>query len=112
MDEETKEQKKKETEEFVAKQEVEAQTELEELAKDHCPICKERIFNFPYNAILPYPFLWIECPKCGMVFCPTSIRRRKLRQAVEAQKLVQPATEMPEEPVIEVVGARKSRKRK
>lgn len=51
------------------------------MAGDLCPHCGTKTINFPYFEVfvLPtHPFIWLECPACGVIFCPKSARERKL----------------------------------
>lgn len=81
MSEEMAKKKKEEIEE-IEKQETSDQAELE---RDKCPYCGKLFNTFEYVTMLPPPFFWMECPGCGMVFCPDSIRKRKLQMGVSAK---------------------------
>jgi hypothetical protein len=69
--------RKKEEEELLAKRELEMK---EALRNDKCPVCFTQTGDFIYMAMLPPPMVWLECPNCGTVFCPESIRRKKIEQ--------------------------------
>ena len=53
---------------------------LEEMSRDCCPRCGLLTNDFAYFVILPPPFGWVECPKCGTIFSPLSIRKVKLEE--------------------------------
>ncbi len=74
MSEEQSEIKKKEIEEL----EKTEKRILEDMDADACPYCNRLTKTFEYLTLLPSPFGWLECPGCGMIFCPASIRRQKL----------------------------------
>jgi len=59
------------------------------MENDTCPKCGKFTKTFEYVIMFPAPFGWIECPGCGTVFSPTSIRKQKL--AKFAVNMVQPA---------------------
>ena len=73
MSEEMAEKRRKEIEEMQA----EEQAILEEMKGDHCPNCKLFTSQFSYVIMFPAPFGWLECPGCGVVFSPQSIRKQK-----------------------------------
>jgi ribosomal protein S27AE len=57
----------------------------EEIKDDRCPHCGTHASLFPYVNFNPINH-WVECPACGVVFAPLSIRRRKLAIAAGVQK--------------------------
>jgi len=75
MSEEVAEQKKKEIEELEVR---EAQI-ANEIGRDSCPLCGRLAKDFEYLVMMPPPFGWLECPGCGCVFCPSSLRKEKLQ---------------------------------
>lgn len=68
-------EKKKLEEERLAKEDAEIEKEM---ANDKCPLCGAFTKDFIYVVMLPPPMGWLECPNCGNIFCPDSIRRRKV----------------------------------
>lgn len=74
MSQEMAEKKKQELENLALKEE-EVKKEME---NDKCPLCGSFTQDFAYIIMLPAPMGWLECPNCGTVFCPESLRRRKL----------------------------------
>ena len=75
MSNEQAEKKKKEIENLT----VEEEQIMQEMDKDNCPNCGKFTKTFDYVVLLPPPYGWVECPGCGTVFCPPSIRRQKLK---------------------------------
>jgi len=77
MSEELREQKERELKEFEERE----KKEKEEVEGDACTHCGAKTATFPYNEFLIFPgkkmFGWLECPFCGQVFCPLSVRRNK-----------------------------------
>ena len=69
--------RKREDEEARLKAEEEAK---EAMRNDKCPVCFTKTGDFLYMAMLPPPMVWMECPNCWTVFCPESIRRKKIEQ--------------------------------
>ena len=80
MSEEQSELRKKEIEELVAEDE----RMVQEMDKDTCPYCSRLTKTFEYIAFFPQ-FGWLECTGCGVVFCPPSLRRRKLENMQKAR---------------------------
>lgn len=74
MSEEQAELRKKEIEDMLASEEQIAK----EMEMDACPYCGKLTKTFQYIVMMPAPFGWVECCGCGMVFCPSSIRKQKL----------------------------------
>lgn len=79
------------------KEEIEAletmEKELKENTKeDLCPVC-----GLPTNQIkffnpqIIQMFGWVECTRCGAVYCPASIRKQKNIMAKGGLTQVQPA---------------------
>ena len=68
MDQETK------IEELAISQE---ELDQKEMQKDACPVCLTPTAKFSYLNGIP-PLGWLECNFCGAVFCPNSIRKKKL----------------------------------
>jgi predicted RNA-binding Zn-ribbon protein involved in translation (DUF1610 family) len=54
--------------------------DIQDILKDVCPNCGTRVVDFSYfnTALMAAPFGWIECPNCGVVFCPESLRHQKI----------------------------------
>lgn len=76
MSEKMAEKKKREVEELEAHN-----AELMKLADTAaCTHCGKLISSFEYLVLLP-GFGWVECPGCGIVFCPTYVREDKLRRS-------------------------------
>jgi len=78
--------------------------ELEEREKirrapggDLCPHCLQPVATFPYvDGILRPDRIWIECPFCGVVFCPKSVREARIKDltgqiAIDKHSLLVPA---------------------
>jgi len=60
--------------------------EAKEAVKDDvCPHCLQHVSKFPYINFSPINF-WVECPGCGVVFAPLSIRKRRLNEIANVQK--------------------------
>jgi hypothetical protein len=54
--------------------------QLEETKDDRCPSCATHASKFLYvNRFIVSQFGWLECPVCGTVFCPMSIRKQKFQ---------------------------------
>jgi uncharacterized protein with PIN domain len=52
----------------------------EEVQNDRCPNCgTPSLENKYFDAKAMAMFQWIECNVCGTVYCPESIRKRKMR---------------------------------
>jgi hypothetical protein len=83
MSEEQSEIRKKEIEDMLAKEEQIAK----EMETDACPHCGKLTKTFQYLVFMPSPFGWLECPGCGMVFCPASLRKTKLNNMKRAQEI-------------------------
>lgn len=81
MSGEMAETRKKEIEDMLTKEEQVAR----EMETDACPYCTKLTSTFEYMVMLPAPFGWIECTGCGMVFCPSSIRKQKLENMGKAK---------------------------
>ncbi len=79
MSKETLEKKKEEIEGFE-KQEKE---DMEKIRHDACPLCGLPTVKFPYISFIPTPYGWLECPSCGTVFCPKSLRDQKIKNVKE-----------------------------
>jgi ferredoxin len=79
MSETVKEQKEREIKEL----EERLEEEKRDVAVDSCTHCGAKTSTFPYNEFFVLPgeklFGWLECPYCGQVFCPLSIRRKKAK---------------------------------
>ena len=73
------ERKKEEIESFE-KQEMDDEKKIRH---DACPVCGSPTTSFPYVAFLPSPYGWLECPMCGTVFCPKSIRAQKVNKIAD-----------------------------
>ena len=73
-------EKKKEELDRIAQEDAAAEKEM---ANDKCPLCGTYTKDFSYVVMLPPPLGWLECPTCGNVFCPDSIRRRKVKPQTE-----------------------------
>jgi hypothetical protein len=69
--------RKREEAEALAAEEARLIASME---KDCCPKCGKFTKTFEYVMMFPAPFGWIECPACGTVFSPESIRAQKLEQ--------------------------------
>lgn len=54
------------------------QLDQEAMKGDNCPSCLTLVARFPYFSGIP-PLGWAECPFCGTVFSPKSVREAKLR---------------------------------
>lgn len=66
--------KKKENE---IKQIEEDEKRLEaETRRDMCPVCGLGVPDFPVVVMLP-GVGWVECPRCGNVFCPSSVKQER-----------------------------------
>lgn len=78
MSEELKEQKERDIEELNRR----IEDEKKAVAGDSCTHCGAPTLTFPYNDFFVMPknpmFGWLECPFCGQVFCPKSIRDKKM----------------------------------
>lgn len=77
MSKELKEQTEREIQEF----EKQLEQEKQDVEGDNCTHCGAKTTTFPYNEFFIVPgrqmFGWLECPFCGQVFCPLSVRRKK-----------------------------------
>lgn len=78
-------EKKKLEEEKRTAEEAEMEKEME---NDKCPLCGTYTKNFGYVVMLPPPLGWLECPTCGNIFCPDSIRKRKISTKPENKVIV------------------------
>ena len=72
----------KEDEAAFLKQEKE---DNEDIKDDRCPHCGTHVSKFPYVNFNPINH-WVECPACGIVFAPISIRRKKLNMIADIRK--------------------------
>jgi len=63
--------------EVIEKQES---IDQERIKQDACPVCGQFTITFPYQSFFPI-YGWLECPGCGTVFAPKSIRTQKLSRA-------------------------------
>lgn len=75
--------RKRQEEEQAAKEDAAMEKAM---ANDKCPLCGTFTKNFGYVVMLPPPMGWLECPTCGNIFCPDSIRRRKIKAQPELEK--------------------------
>lgn len=85
------EKKKEDIEKFEKLQEEEKKA-VEAMRGDICPHCFQSVLKFPYLNFNPIHG-WLECPGCGTVFSPTSIRKLKLEKVkslIKVPKLVIP----------------------
>jgi len=70
--------KKKEDEEAIETMKAEVATDVQ---NDRCPVCgTPSLHNKYFDAKAMAAFQWIECNVCGAVYCPESIRKRKMKQ--------------------------------
>jgi hypothetical protein len=79
----------KKKEEDIKQLEEEELAMSKEMENDKCPLCGTLTKDFQYVVMLPPPMGWLECPTCGNVFCPDSIRRRKVK--ARSSPLILPA---------------------
>ena len=84
MSEEQSETRKKEIEKMLDQEEQIAK----DMETDACPYCTKLTSTFEYVVMLPAPFGWVECPGCGIVFCPSSIRKQKLDNMKKARSSI------------------------
>lgn len=84
MSEEMSEIRRKEIEDLLAQEDRIAK----DMETDACPYCAKLTSTFEYVVMMPSPFGWIECPGCGMIFCPSSIRKTKLKNIKKARSSV------------------------
>ena len=75
MDQEPITDKQEMEETFSTQQE---RIDQETMKRDRCPWCLIPTADFPYFSGIP-PLGWFECPFCGIVFSPKSVREAKLR---------------------------------
>ncbi len=79
------------SEEMVAKKKAEIEAldkareqemaDQETIKRDKCPSCGTPTSQFAYlDGKVLQLFGWVECPICGVVFCPESIRMEKAKQ--------------------------------
>lgn len=80
MSENMSERKKEEIENF----EKQEKDDMERVKHDVCPLCGLPTVKFPYISFLQPPYGWLECPACGTIFCPRSIRDQKIAKVKEA----------------------------
>lgn len=67
--------KKKLEDEERARREAEDRAEV---ANDRCNLCATYVKDFSYMIMMPAPMFWTECPNCGNIFVPESLRKKKL----------------------------------
>lgn len=73
MSKEISELRKQEIEKMI----VEEEQMAKEMENDTCCYCGKPTKTFEYITFFPQ-MGWLECPGCGNVFCPNSIRKRKI----------------------------------
>lgn len=66
---------KQETEEAPMQED---KLDREAMKADKCPACLTLTANFPYFSGIPL-LGWMECPFCGIIFSPKSVREAKLK---------------------------------
>ena len=72
--------------EAMAKDEDQAREDQDAMKKDKCPNCGTPTSQFAYlDGRVLQLFGWVECPICGVVFCPESVRMEKMKQMVDLQ---------------------------
>lgn len=90
MSQEMHERRKKELEAFAKAQEIVEKVKKQEedaVKTDSCPSCDTMVSDFPYVEMKGIQLLgWLECPLCGVVFCPQSILKLK-KAKVEAKRM-------------------------
>ena len=71
--------KKQEDIENLMKREAKVREEIQE---DHCPVCglPTQAIEF-FNVGVIKTFGWVECTKCGNVYCPKSVLKQKKTMA-------------------------------
>lgn len=82
----------KKKEEIEAFEKVEGQV-LKDVQEDRCPACGLETTKIEFfNKAIISTFGWVECTRCGNVYCPKSILKQKQMMAKTG---LTPALQMP-----------------
>jgi hypothetical protein len=78
----------------LEKQEVEI---LKEIAEDRCPVCGLPTSKIEFfNVGIIKTFGWIECTRCGNVYCPRSVlKQKKLMATSSPAPVIQTPSDQP-----------------